>query len=153
MELTLCDSKIMHILILIGAGIFVFLGSVHAIYTFRSTPAGGPMTPVTPAVREAMVHPGGLGLAPNIDSSLWRAWVGFNLSHSLGVVVIGLAIAIPALLDLEDAATHAGWLSLAIAAPAVYLALSVRYWFRSPTIGITVGGLAIYAGLIGHAIT
>ncbi len=80
----------MHILILLGAAIFVMLGTIHAVYTLRSSPDGGPMTPVRPEVRAAMVEPGGLGLAPRIDSNLWRAWVGFNLSHSVGVVAIGV---------------------------------------------------------------
>lgn len=142
----------MHIPVVFGASILVFLGLVHAHFTLKSTPAGGPMTPVTPAVRAAMVQPGGLGLAPHIESSLWRAWVGFNLSHSLGVVAIGLGIALPAAIDLEQAASNPGWVVLAVAAPMTYLVLSMRYWFKNPTIGITVGGLAIYGGLIGHAL-
>ncbi len=57
------------------------------------------------------------------------------------------------MIDHEAAADHGGWLVLAIASPAVYLLLSVRYWFSSPSIGITIGGAAIYAGLLGHALT
>lgn len=140
----------MQIPVLVGAMILVVLGTAHAVYTFRSSPAGGPMTPVSPLVREAMVQPGGLGLAPDIDSTLWRAWVGFNLSHSLGVIAIGMTIGLPAVVDLDAAASHVGWLSLAIAAPAVYLVLSVRYWFTSPSVGIAIGGALIYSGLLGH---
>jgi hypothetical protein len=142
----------MHIPVLLGAAVFVLLGAIHAVLTLRSRPSGGPMTPVAPVVRDAMVQPGGLGLAPDIDSNLWRAWVGFNLSHSLGVVAIGLMIGVPALSDLEGVSSNSAWLVLAVASPAVYLVLSIRYWFTDPSVGIAIGGALIYAGLIGQVL-
>jgi len=30
-----------------------------------------------------------IGLNPNANANLWRAWLGFNFSHSLGLVVFG----------------------------------------------------------------
>lgn len=143
----------MSLLVVVGAAIIVLLGSVHAVYTFRSQPFRGPMTPTDARVREAMQIPGGLGLAPQIDSTLWKAWIGFNLSHSLGVILIGLVIGIPALSNFEGAIDHRGWVALALLTPAIYLAISIRHWFREPTIGIALAATLITAGLIGGSLT
>ena len=68
-----------------------------------------------------------------------RAWIGFNLSHSLGALLVGaMAIAWPAL-----AAGHAAlaWLPAAVA--AVYLLIGLRYWFHVPNAGIAVATLGL----------
>jgi hypothetical protein len=68
---------------------------------------------------------------------MWRAWIGFNFSHSLGV----LLVAVMALW----AASRFHTLSLGIITPVltligcVYLVLALLYWFRSPAIGVAIG--------------
>jgi len=143
----------MSVLVVIGAAIVVILGAVHALSTMRSSPEGGPMAPTDDTVRAAMEIPGGLGLAPHLDTTLWRAWAGFNLSHSLGVVIVGLVIGIPALSDFDAALGDARWVALALGAPVLYLVISVRYWFRAPTIGIAVAVAMIAIGVVGGALS
>lgn len=143
----------MSVLVIAGAGVLLLLGLAHAIYTLQSSPAGGPMAPTDGDVRAAMAVPGALGLAPNVETTLWRAWVGFNLSHALGIVAVSLTIAIPALVDFGAALDHTGWLVLALALPPVYLLISVRYWFRGPTTGICVGIVLIAGGIVGAWLT
>jgi hypothetical protein len=68
---------------------------------------------------------------------MWRAWIGFNFSHSLGVLLF------------DASAVWAGFrinkLPVAIM-PAliligcVCLVLALRYWFRIPAIGVAVVG-------------
>lgn len=142
----------MGLLIVAGAGILLILGLVHALYTLQSSPDGGPMAPTDADVRAAMGVTGGLGLAPEIETTLWRAWAGFNLSHSLGVIVVALTVGVPALVDIEAAVANPGWLALAVVLPPLYLVLSIRYWFQGPTIGITVAMALIVAGLLGSTL-
>ena len=139
--------------VLLGAAIVLILGVVHGIYTLRSSPSGGPMTPTDPAVREAMSRTGGLGLAPTLDTPLWRAWVGFNLSHSLGVVAVALFVGIPTLVDFDAALDRWWWVAIALAAPPLYLAISIRYWFREPTIGIAAATALLAVGILGGLLT
>ena len=152
MKLTLCDSWLMQlvavILIVGGAVIFALLGTAHAVFTLQSSPAGGPMTPTDPSVAAAMETPGGLGLAPHIDSTLWKAWAGFNLSHSVGAILAALAIAVPVVEDIDAAAGHWAWVGLALIVPPLYLVLSIRYWFDKPTQGISLATALVYAGTI-----
>ena len=143
----------MHVPVILGATIVILLGAVHALYTLRSSPRGGPMTPTDDRVRAAMEIHGGLGLAPRIDSSLWTAWVGFNLSHSLGAVAVGLFVGLPALDDFDAALDTGWWVVLALTLPVLYLALSARYWFRDPTIGIALSAALIAVGVIGGLAT
>jgi hypothetical protein len=68
---------------------------------------------------------------------MWRASVGFNFSHSLGVLMLaGLAL---------WAGSRFNKLPVGIIMPAltligcVYLVLALLYWFRAPAIGVAVG--------------
>ena len=132
----------------IGAGIFMFLGIAHAVFTFQSSPSGGPMMPTDPDVRAGMSTTGGLGLAPHIDSNLYKAWIGFNLSHSLGVVVAAGVLIRHAIVDFSQSAGQAWFIVLAVAVPAIYFVLAQLYWFDKPRNGIAVGATLVWVGLI-----
>ncbi|MEM1269882.1 MAG: hypothetical protein AAGI08_07520 [Bacteroidota bacterium] len=140
----------MHILVLVGAGILTFLGVMHGLLTLRSTPTGGPMMPTDSSVQEAMSIEGGLGLAPEIRTTLWKAWIGFNLSHALGVVVVGVVIGWPVIRGMAVPADEMMWVAAALVLPWVYLGISSRYWFRQPTTAIGLAGALITGGIVGH---
>ncbi|MEL6612899.1 MAG: hypothetical protein AAFQ53_12440 [Bacteroidota bacterium] len=139
----------MHWLVVTGAGLLVLLGVAHALLTLTSKREGGGMTPTDPRVQEAMGVVGGLGLAPDLQTTLWRAWVGFNLSHALGLVVSGLVIGLPPLLGSSVPLENAWWLVAALALPTTYSIVSARYWFQQPTTALSLATLLICAGLLG----
>ena len=71
------------ILIAACAAIILFFASVHLAYTFftdQLTPAEGQM-------ETAMKH-----VVSRISSgtTMWKAWVGFNVSHSMDLMLFGL---------------------------------------------------------------
>ena len=132
----------------IGAGLFLLLGLAHAIFTLQSTPDGGPMMPTDAATRDAMQRPGGLGMAPEIDSTLYRAWIGFNYSHSLGVVIAASIVLYHAAHDLGAAADRAWFVALALVAPVLYLTLAQLYWFDKPRDAIAFGGVLVWVGML-----
>jgi len=70
-----------------------------------------------------------------------------NLSHSLGVVIAALVVLIPSVRDLPAALGDPAWVAFVACVPAIYLGISVRYWFDQPTTGIAVGTGLFYAGL------
>lgn len=74
-------------LVIIGAAIFGILGTLHLIYTFL-TPRFDPRDSSLRSVME--------NTAPRLtrETTMWRAWVGFNASHSLGAMLFA-AIYIP----------------------------------------------------------
>ena len=67
---------------------------------------------------------------------MWRAWVGFNLSHSLGLVLFGGVIVLVGRTSASFGYNAGVFLPLAIVVAIAYLILSMAYWFRTPIIAI-----------------
>jgi hypothetical protein len=120
-------------LFLAGGLPFVVLGLIHVFVTPRSPGEKKPLSPSDASLRDAMTRD---TLMISRRMSFWSAWVGFNLSHSLGAVLFGSAV----LLIGRSAASFAQqaplFIPFAVVVSAIYLVLAVRYWFRSPLIGI-----------------
>lgn len=72
------------ILMAASAGIILALGLVHLVYTFR----GPKLTPRDPALQENMAR-----VSPVLtrETTMWKAWIGFNASHSFASVALSLA--------------------------------------------------------------
>ena len=65
---------------------------------------------------------------------MWRVWLGINISHGLGVFSFGLLCLLIAAHDFDLVVEIDAIRPLAIAFSAVYLALSLRFWFYGPVI-------------------
>src|SRR5580698_6299390 len=76
-------------LLIAGGAIVSLMGLLHALYTCADIARPRYLVPSDPALREAMMR-GGLRLSRDA-TTMWKAWVGFNFSHSLGVVMLGAA--------------------------------------------------------------
>jgi len=130
-----------------GLAIFLLLGLGHAAVTAQSTPNGGPMMPTDPATQVAMQKSGGIGLAPEIDNTLYNAWIGFNYSHSLGVAGLAGLLLVHVLIDFEATVRETWFLGFVITVPAIYFALAVNYWFDKPRQGIAMGAVLLWVGV------
>lgn len=132
----------------IGAGIILIMGLGHAVFTLQSTPEGGPMMPLDPEVRAAMQKNGGVGMAPEIDSNLFKAWIGFNLSHAFGIIVIAGIVMYQVLDDFGAALDQPWFVALIVLVPVTYFVLAVRYWFADPRNGIVIATTLLWAGAL-----
>jgi hypothetical protein len=67
----------------LSASIIFTLGTAHLAYTFWGTN----LTPRDPALQITMSQ-----VSPVItkQTTIWRCWVGFNASHSMGLILFGL---------------------------------------------------------------
>jgi hypothetical protein len=119
----------------IGGGIFVVLGLLHAVYTLQDIRRPRRLVPDDPAVTAAMAR--SLVRLARGGTTMWRAWVGFNFSHSLGAVLFG-ALCIFAGAVIGTVAVPGWMLFLLCVIGLTYLALGVLYWFRIPIAGIAV---------------
>ena len=123
-------------LISLSALVILALGVAHLIYTFR----GPKLLPRDSALQSRMNS-----ISPVIsdETTMWRAWVGFNASHSMGAILFGLvfgylALVHPALLFESIFLSAVGFAML-----LGLLVLGKRYWFSIPFRGIAVS-LACY---------
>jgi hypothetical protein len=123
-------------LVAAGALIVLLLGSIHLLYTFR----GPKLTPRDPALQASMreVHP-----VLTRQTTMWKAWIGFNASHSMGAMLFGLvygylALALPQVLFASPFLIAVG-----VAMLGGFVILGKLYWFSIPFAGVSIS-LALY---------
>ncbi len=122
--------------VLTGAFIFFVLGAYHGALTFRDLWTPRAFTPTNVNVRLAM-QASRLALSPSIN--LWKAWLGFNFSHSLGLLVFGGGLVVMAWGHFPYLAGNRPLQVTAVAVAIAYFALSARFWFWIPTLAIGIG--------------
>src|ERR1700687_3463837 len=134
---------IARVFFLAGASIFGFLGTLHLVYTFFSDK----VLARDPAVVEAMK---GTSLRISRDTNMWRTWIGFNASHSLGAMLLSAFYLLLAGWQMDVLAGSRPRAVLPVIASAVYLLVAKRYWFAVPFRGIAIASVcfAIGAGLV-----
>ena len=127
-------------LVAASAGIVLLLGSLHLLYTFsgnklypRDTHLERQMDQVSPVLTR--------------HTTMWRAWVGFNASHSLGAIFFGLVYGYLALFEPAFLFGSTFFLALGLAMLVAYALLALKYWFHIPLIGIVLSLL-----LYGYAL-
>ena len=126
-----------------SAGIVLAFGLVHLLYTFR----GRALHPRDDALRERMkeTHP-----FITRETTMWRAWIGFNASHSCSAILFGivygyLALAHGDLLFRSPFLLVVGALFL-----AGYVLLARAYFFSIPFRGIVVSTVLYVAALVAR---
>ena len=117
------------ILISASAAIVLVLGTLHLVYTF-TTPK---FDPRDAALAEQMRR-----ISPVISkqTTMWRAWVGFNASHSLGAMLFGVMYLYFAIAH-GDLLLHSPFRFVVGAAfLGSFVVLAKRYWFSIPFAGV-----------------
>lgn len=118
-----------------GAVPFVLLGLAHAIATPLQVGQARGLSPTDAGLAKAMSQTPVL-LTPR--TNMWLAWVGFNLSHSLGAVFFGTAVLLIGRSASSFTAQGGIFGPLAVVVSAAYLVLAIRYWFRTPIVACGV---------------
>jgi hypothetical protein len=132
----------MPLLAMLSAAIFAVFGALHLVYTlhdFGERPRY--FRPVDRSLLAAMrqTH---AAIAP-AGRDYWSAILGFNLSHSIAVLLFALLIVVT---DEYQIA----WLKpILVAVGAVFAWIDWRCWFRTPMLGCLIGtGLMIAAWVL-----
>jgi hypothetical protein len=128
------------ILMVLSASIIFTLGVVHLVYTFW----GPKLTPRAPALQISMSQ-----TSPVItnETTMWRAWVGFNASHSIGLILFGLVFGFLALAHSQLLFQSPFLLIVGIAMLGGLVVLCKLYFFSVPLTGVSIS-LACYAASI-----
>lgn len=129
------------LLIAASAAIVFVLGAIHLVYTFGSRK----FCPRDPVLEDHMQR-----VSPVLtrQTTMWRAWVGFNASHSLGAMLFGavygyLALAHGDLLRQSRFLCVLGALFL-----GTFVVLAKRYWFNIPFAALVAASCSYLAGAI-----
>jgi hypothetical protein len=124
------------ILMVLSASIVFALGVVHLVYTFW----GPNLMPRDPALQLSMSQ-----ISPVItkETTMWRCWVGFNASHSMGLILFGLVFGFLGLAHGQLLFRSPFLIVVGLAMLGGFVVLCKVYFFRAPLIGVCIS-LACY---------
>jgi len=128
------------ILMVLSAGIIFTLGVVHLVYTFW-----GPM--LTPRDSALQIRMSQISPVITKETTMWRCWVGFNASHSMGLILFGLIFGFLALAHGQLLFQSPLLLVVGLAMLGGLVVLSKVYWFSAPFTGTSIA-LACYVASI-----
>jgi hypothetical protein len=128
------------VLMVVSASIAFTLGVVHLVYTFW----GPNLTPRDSALEISMRQ-----ISPVItkETTIWRCWVGFNASHSMGLILFGLIFGFLAAAHGQLLFHSLFLLVVGLAMLGGFVVLSKIYFFSAPFAGMSVA-LACYIASI-----
>ncbi len=128
-----------------SAAIILLLGLAHLLYTFY----GPKLLPRDRALKARMQE-----VSPVItrQTTMWKAWIGFNASHSFGAILFGAAYGYLSLAHSAFLFESKFLLSLGLLLLFGYVFLGKRYWFSIPFRGILLAtALYVLALLVAWA--
>jgi hypothetical protein len=134
-------STISSALVAASAAIVLALGLIHLLYTFR----GSKLHP-----RDADLTARMMAVSPVIsrETTIWRAWIGFNATHSFGLILFGALYGY--LATRHRAFLFHSWflLALGLALLLGYMVLAKLYFFSTPFRGIVLAAVLFLLGIV-----
>jgi hypothetical protein len=128
-------------LVAASAVVPLVLGLIHLLYTFR----GRMLHPRDP---DLYVRLNEVALVITRQTTMWKAWVGFNASHSYGLIFFGLVYGYLALVH-SAVLFHSAFLQcVGLMLLGGYAVLAKLYWFRVPFRAILLSAVLYLAALI-----
>jgi hypothetical protein len=120
-----------------SSAIVLVLGLMHLLYTFY-----GPK--LLPRDRELQTRMQEVSPVITRQTTMWKAWVGFNASHSYGLILFGAVYGYLALAHSAFLFRSVFLLSLGLILLFGYIFLAKRYFFRIP-LGAVLLATFLYA--------
>ena len=119
------------VLMVFSAGIILTLGVLHLVSTFW----GPSLAPRDPALQVSMSR-----ISPVLtkETTMWRCWMGFNASHSMGLILFGLIYGYLALAHDQLLFRSPFLLLVGLVMLACLIVVCRLYFFRAPLIGVSI---------------
>jgi hypothetical protein len=111
----------------------ILAGGLHALYALRDTVRPTFFAPIDRSVKP-VVEGTGIRLVGKATPSMWRVWLGINITHGLGIFAFGLLCLLIATQDFNLVERIDAIRPLTIAFSAALLAVSLRFFFYGPAI-------------------
>jgi hypothetical protein len=128
-------------LVAASAAIILLLGLIHLLYTFY-----GPK--LLPRDRELQTRMQQVSPVITRQTTMWKAWVGFNASHSHGLILFGAVYGYLALAHSDFLFQSVFLLSLGLILLFGYVFLAKKYFFRVPFRGVLLATFLYALALI-----
>lgn len=114
-----------------GSLIFIILGSIHLTYTFFTNKFSSKNKTVITEMKASY---------PILTkyTTIWKSWVGFNASHSIGVLFFGVINLYIAFKYFDVFQSDHFFFLLNIFIVGFYVWLGKKYWFNIPFLGAII---------------
>ena len=124
-----------------SAFVMLVLGTAHLVFTFF----GPKLLPRDPALIEHMKQ-----VSPVLtrETTIWRAWIGFNATHSYSAMLFGLVWGYLGLCWPELLFGSAFFSILGLVTLLAYVPLGRLYFFSVPFRGILLANALYISGLL-----
>jgi hypothetical protein len=124
-----------------SAAVILFLGLIHLLYTFR----GPNLHPRDPdLIAKMMTVPAVISR----ETTMWRLWVGFNATHSFGLILFGALYGYLAMSHRELLLRSWFLLALGFALLLGYAFIARLYFFTSPFRGVVLAAVLYLLGIV-----
>jgi hypothetical protein len=124
-----------------SAAVVLLLGLLHLLYTFR----GHKLHPRDPDLTARM-----MAVSPVItrETTMWRAWVGFNATHSFGLILFGALYGYLAV--RHSPLLFHSWflLVLGFAILLGYAVIAKLFFFTVPFRGVVLAAVLYLLGIV-----
>jgi len=119
------------LLMVLSASILLTLGTMHLAYTFWGTS----LAPRDPALQVSMSR-----ISPVLtkETTMWRCWMGFNASHSMGLILFGLIYGYLALAHDQLLFRSPFLLLVGLVMLACLIVVCRLYFFRAPLVSVSI---------------
>jgi hypothetical protein len=124
-----------------SAAIILFLGLSHLLYTFR----GPLLRPRDPDLTAKMMT---VPLVISQETTVWRAWIGFNATHSFFLILFGAVYGYLAIRQSEFLFRSGFLLALGFALLLSCAVVARLYFFTSPFRGVALAAVLYLLGII-----
>jgi hypothetical protein len=134
-------NTIAPLLVAASATIILLLGLIHLLYTFH----GPKLLP-----RDVELHKRMQEVSPVItrQTTMWKAWIGFNASHGCGLLLFGAVYGYLALAHSDFLFQSVFLLALGMILLFGYVCLARKYFFHIPLRGVLLAMLLYGLALI-----
>jgi hypothetical protein len=130
------------ILWITASSVYIILATLHLLYTFFTDKFLAKDRNTTEMMKNT--HP----LLTN-KTTMWKAWMGFNGSHSAGGIFLGCINILLAGMYYPFLSNAWPLIVLTVITSLFYLFLAIKYWFKIPLTGIAIAtGCYIVASII-----
>jgi hypothetical protein len=115
----------------LGSIVIGLMGTMHLLYTFFTNKFNPKNLSLIREMRNT---------SPILSDGLnfWKAWVGFNASHSSGIIFMAIMNIFLVTRDFSWISSSNFFFLFNILTMAFYVFMVKRYWFRPPMIGAFV---------------
>jgi len=119
---------------------FIILGTIHLLYTFFTNKFSSRNKILEEEMKISFP-------VLTKEVTMWNAWVGFNGSHSSGVIYIGFINLFTAI-GFSSILHNPLFLLLNMVTVLFYLWLAKKYWFKTPFRGVLISAVCFTSAII-----